>query len=169
MRKIARTFAMAALLSLSAASTAFAARPTVIDLPPISFDDPYLCGGDPVLHVEYGGTFKLTLFYDNDGNLIRDAIVGGGRITVTFSANGKSLSGASPAPFRTAYNADGSIATLTANGLNASITVPGEGVVLLDTGTIVWEGGFLGPLDFAAGPHEWFVGGDLSAFCAYFA
>jgi hypothetical protein len=168
MRKLPVVLGLAAVLCLGVAPTAFAAKPVVVNLPPVQFEDPYICGGDPVILVTYTGTFKLTLFYENDGNLIRDAIEGG-RITVTFSANGTSLTGASPAPFRTTYNSDGSIATLTANGLNAAITIPGGGVVFLDTGTIVWDGGFGGPVLVDDGPHDWFVGGDTTEFCDYFA
>jgi hypothetical protein len=169
MRRLASIFAVSSLLLLVAAPTVAAAKPVVIDLTPVAFDDPFICAGDPVILVSYTGSFKLTLFYDNAGHLLRDAIEGGGRITVTFSANGRSLTGASPAPFRTTDNADGSVTKLRADGLNTAITIPGQGVVLLDTGSLSWAGGFGGPVLAAAGPHEWFVGGDTSAFCAYFA
>jgi hypothetical protein len=168
MRKL-MSISAAVVLGLSYASTALAAPPTVILLPPVSFDDPFLCSGDPVIHVEYSGTFRLSLYTDRNGNLIRDAITGQGSITVTFSAAGKSLTSESPAPFRTTYASDGSVDTLTASGLNAAVTIPGSGVVLLDTGSITWAGGFGGSLVGSAGPHVWFLGGDTSAFCAYFA
>ena len=171
MRRLTSIIALAALCSVAFAPAALAAKPVVIDLPPVEFDDPFVCGGDPVIHVAYEGTFRLSLFFDQEGTLVRDAIVGGGRISVTFSSatSGRSLSGMSPAPFRTTYNADGSVARLTASGLNAAITIPGEGVVLLDTGSITWTGGFGGAVEGAAGPHDWFIGADTSAFCEYLA
>jgi hypothetical protein len=170
MRKLVATATLLSLLCFGLASAALAGKPEVINLPPIEYDDPFVCGGDPVLHVSYTGTFKLTLFTDNAGNLVRDAIVGGGRITVTFSdpGSGRSLSGSSPAPFRTTYNADGSVAQLRTDGLNAAITIPGEGVVLVDTGSLTWDGGFGGPVLAEHGPHDWFGSGDASAFCDYF-
>jgi hypothetical protein len=171
MRRLASILAITSLLVLAAAPAVLAAKPVVIDLPGIEYDDPLVCGGDPLVHVAYGGTFRLVLFFDQAGNLVRDAIEGGGPITVTFSADGsdRTLTGMSPAPFRTTYNADGSIATLTANGLNAAITIPGEGVVLLDTGSIMWAGGFGGPVEASGGPHDWFLGAETTAFCDYLA
>jgi hypothetical protein len=170
MRTLVSTVTLSSLLCFGFASVALAGRPDVINLPPVEFDDPYICGGDPVLHVAYTGTFKLTMFFDNTGTLVRDAIEGGGRITVTFSdpESGRSLTGSSPAPFRTTYNADGSVGQLRADGLNAAITIPGEGVVLLDTGSLTWDGGFGGPVLAERGPHGWFASAGTSAFCAYF-
>ncbi len=55
------------------------------------------------------------------------------------------------------------------NGLNAAITVPGTGVVLLDTGSITWAGGFQGPVLAESGPHGWLGSDDRQAFCDYFA
>ena len=81
---------------------------------------------------------------------------------------GRELSGAAPAVFRTTYNLDGTIASLTATGLNAAITLPGQGRILLDTGRIAWEGGFLGPTLFEAGPHGWMGSDEHEAFCAYY-
>ena len=75
----------------------------------------------------------------------------------------------SPAVFRTEYDADGSVVSLTVNGLNAAIAVPGSGIVLLDTGTITWAGGFQGPLLEDHGSHSWLGPDDASAFCGYFA
>lgn len=170
MRKLVSTVTLSSLPCFGLASAALAAQPQVINLPPVEFDDPYICGGDPVLHVAYTGTFKLTLFFDNAGNLVRDAIGGGGRITVTFSdpQSGRSLTGSSPAPFRTTYNADGSVAQVSTDGLNAAITIAGAGIVLLDAGSLTWDGGFGGPVLAEHGPHGWFGSGDASAFCAYF-
>jgi hypothetical protein len=168
MRKLGTAVMAAVLLSLGTFATASAGAPTVVYLPPVSFDDPYVCGGDPVIHVAYSGAFRLAVYSDRNGNLVRDAITPGGQVTVTFSANGTSLTSSSPAPFRTTYNADGAVAQVTAVGLNAAIRIPGAGTVLLDAGAVVWDLAFGGNVASAAGPHEWFIGGDSSAFCAYF-
>jgi hypothetical protein len=161
--------ALSSLLCLAVAPTAFASQPVVVYLPPIIYDDPWVCGGDPVIHVIYDTDTKLTMTFDQDGNLIRDTLTGGGKIFVTFSSDvsDRTLSGPSPAPFRTAYNADGSISTLQATGLNVAITIPGQGVVLLDAGVLTWDGGFGGSVDGSGGHHNWYLGGDTEAFCDY--
>jgi hypothetical protein len=148
---------------------ALAAPPTSVDIPPIVYDDPFVCDGDPVIHVTYTTSFRLVTWTDRDGTLLRDAIFAPRtRVVLTDAATGKSLSGISPAVFRTSYNPDGSIVSLTVTGLNAAITLPGQGVILLDTGMIAWEGGFLGPTLAEGGPHAWMGSDDREAFCAYF-
>lgn len=169
MRRITAIIGLSMLLVAASAPAVQAAKPVVIELPPIIYDDPFVCGGDPVVHVTYSGTLRLTLWFDAAGNLVRDAVTPGGMVTVAFSsdATDRTLTSLSPAPFRTTYNADGSIDTLTANGLNAIIAFPGDGVVLLDTGALTWAGGFGGELVASGGSHEWHVGGDVAAFCDY--
>ena len=169
MRKLASALILASAAIVAATTAAIAAPPVVVDLPPIEYDDPFVCAGDPVVHVAYNSNLKLTLFFGRDGNLTRDVIGPAGQVTVTFTNpdSGRSLSGQSPAPFRTTYNPDGSVDTLTANGLNIAITLPGEGVVLHDAGKLTWAGGFGGEIVASGGQHAWYVGGDASAFCAY--
>jgi len=169
MRRLTSISALAAIATLALAPSALAAKPVVLDLPPIIYDDPFVCGGDPVVHVEYTATLRLALTFDGDGNLLRDVIRPAGPVIVTFSVDGsdRTLSGMSPAPFRTIYNPDGSVATLTGNGLNVAITLPGQGVVLHDAGSITWTGGFGGALEGSAGHHDWYLAGDTQAFCDY--
>jgi hypothetical protein len=169
MRKKTLPFAVAILLLLGAVSGAQAGAPTTIDIPAVEFDDPFVCGGDPVIHVAYTAPFVLRLYFDADGTLVRDATFGP-RSRVIFSdpLTGRSLSGISPAVFRTTYADDGSVESVTVNGLSAAITIPKQGVVLLDTGSITWEGGFVGPTLAERGPHEWLGTDNNSAFCDWF-
>ena len=168
MRFLGALFASLALV-LTVVGSAAAAAPTRITIPPVEYDDPFVCGGDPVIHVTYTTPFKLVIWTDADGNLIRDAIFAPrSRVTLTDVATGRSLSGISPAVFRTTYAPEGSVERLTVTGLNAAIAVPGQGVVLLDTGKITWSGGFQGPVVFEGGPHGWLGSDDNAAFCAYF-
>jgi hypothetical protein len=90
--------------------------------------------------------------------------------TVTFSANGKTLSTAGPADTHVTYNPDGTIAQSVLTGLLGALTVPGYGVILLDTGYIVFAGEFAAsPVILERGPHEFFgPEADFEAFCAYF-
>ena len=89
---------------------------------------------------------------------------------VSFSANGKTLSTAGPAVEHITYNPDGSIAQTVVTGLLGALTVPGYGVILLDTGYLVFAGEFAAsPVILAKGPHELFgPEADFEAFCAYF-
>jgi hypothetical protein len=169
MRKTAGPVVAAALLLLAFSPSARAAAPITLDIPAVEFDDPFVCGGDPVIHVSYTAPFKVMLYLGRDGSIVRDATFGpGSRVVLTDNVTGRSLSGISPAIFRTTYAADGSIVSVTVNGLSAAIAVPGEGVVLLDTGTITWSGGFQGPVIASNGPHQWLGGDDNTAFCDYY-
>jgi hypothetical protein len=168
MRSFVSILASAVLLLVVAGSAA-AAAPIRVTIPSVDYDDPFVCGGDPVIHVTYDTTFKLVMWTDADGNVTRDAIFAPAtRVTLTDESTGRSLSGSSPAVFRTTYAADGSIETLRVSGLNAAITIPGAGVVLLDTGSITWTDGFQGPVLAESGPHGWLGSDDHTAFCAYF-
>jgi len=169
MRKFRFSAIASIALTLALSGVALASAPTSVEIPSVEFDDPFVCGADPVIHVSYTAPFRLVTWVDRDGTVLRDATFAlRSRVVLTDTATGKSLSGISPAIFRTAYNADGSIASLTVTGLNAAITLPGQGRILLDTGRIVWEGGFMGPTLFEAGPHEWMGSDDREAFCAYY-
>ena len=170
MHKVMRTVVGSAVLALAVAAPVAAGAPDRVTIPSVEFDDPFVCGGDPVIHVSYTTPFRLVTWYDRDGHMVRDATFAPRtRVVLTDQTTGRSLSGSSPAVFRTVYAADGSIISLTVTGLNAAITVPGSGVVLLDTGSITWAGGFQGPVLAEHGPHAWQGSGDSSAFCAYFA
>jgi hypothetical protein len=112
---------------------------------------------------DYQVTRSVTDFYDNEGNLVREVLhirfVG----TATNDETGKTLpiSGTRHLVFA----ADG---TFTETGVLRHVTVSGEGIVLHESGRVVWppeEG--LPPL-FVAGPHQ-LAEGDVAAFCAALA
>ena len=167
MRLLLASVASMALV-LSAVGTA-AAGAIRIPIPAVEYDDPFVCDGSPVIHVSYSAPFKLVMWTDADGNIVRDAIFAPrSRVILTDVETGRSLSGISPAVFRTTYAPDGSVEVLSVSGLNAAVTVPGQGIVLLDTGSISWSGGFQGPVVAEHGPHAWMGSGDADAFCAYF-
>jgi hypothetical protein len=169
MRRLGSALVVAAIVSLGAASAVNAGRPSAEWIPAVEYDDPFVCGGDPVIHVSYTSPFRLVTWYDAEGNLVRDAIFAPGtRVVLTDTSTGRSLSGSSPAVFRTTYAEDGSVESLTVTGLNAAIAVPGHGIVLLDTGQITWQGGFQGPVLAERGPHGWLGSTDRDAFCGYF-
>ena len=168
MRALSSLLAGVALASVVAGSAA-AAAPTRLTIPGIAFDDPFVCGGDPVIHVSYTASFRVVTWTDASGTITRDATFApGSRVVLSDPVTGRSLSGISPAVFRTTFAPDGSIERLTVTGLNAAITIPGTGAVLLDTGRISWSGGFLGPVEAESGPHGWFGSADHEAFCDWF-
>jgi hypothetical protein len=150
------------VLTLGLATTAAAAPPDVVEVD-VTFPDP-ICGPGIDLMFSLQGTIRIIT--QNPHNEIQ--VFPGFR--VSYSANGKTLSSPGPAVAHITYDADGSIAQTVLTGLLAAYTIPGHGVVLLDTGYIVFEGPFpTAPIGEMHGQFDFFGGeGDLTAFCAFF-
>lgn len=125
-----------------------------------------ICPFDIRVHLD--GFYKSVDYYDNSGFLYKtiNTVGGGGPFTVTNTAHGTTLTQQSEAFSEViTYNRDGTW-TYTRRGPVARFTVPGGGIVLLDTGIASWSE----PdeeLLFAGGPHQ-AVDGDFDAFCAAF-
>ena len=81
------------------------------------------------------GTARIIGFTDQSGNPVREIDLTPG-LRVSFSANGITLSTASPSLAHVTFNADGT-ATLTITGLSGHISVPGQGTVALSAGRFV--------------------------------
>jgi CBS domain-containing protein len=133
----------------------------VITRETLEFDyvDPVLsstCGFD----VQVAGTLNATekLFFDNDGNPIRVDVHVQYTGTVTNLESGLTLR--DPGAFK--FTVDFVNNTVTETGMHFAITVPGEGVVVLDAGRLVGDvsSGDL-ELIFEAGPHQHLHGGDI--------
>jgi hypothetical protein len=114
-------------------------------------------------HTEnYQITRSITEFYDNEGNLLREVVhvrfVG----TATNDETGKTLpiSGTR----HLVFDADG---TFTETGVLRHVTVRGEGIVLHESGRVIFPPEEGDPL-FIAGPHQ-LLEGDVAAFCAALA
>jgi hypothetical protein len=168
MRKLA-VFLCLSALSLVFASAARAVPPLIEPIPFPDFVDTSTCSFAIAVHFE--GTVTAHIFFDKTGTVVKEIDIFG-NFTVTFTdtrLGGKSLSTKGPAPGITTFNPDGSTDTATIVGLNAAIAIPGEGLVLLDAGRIVFEGGIGGPIRFENGPHQIFGTGDHSKFCAALA
>ena len=118
------------------------------------------------VHLE--GYYKSVEYYDGSGFLYKviNTAGGGGPFSVTETAHGTTLTQRNEAfSEMIMFHRDGTW-TYTRRGPVAKFTVPGEGVVLLDTGTASWSE----PdetLLFSGGPHQ-AVDGDFDAFCAAF-
>jgi hypothetical protein len=81
------------------------------------------------------GTARIIEFTDQSGDPVREIDLTPG-LKVSFSANGITLSTASPSLAHITFNADGT-ATLTITGLSGHISVPGQGTVALSAGRVV--------------------------------
>ena len=92
------------------------------------------CGFPVTVHLE--GTSRFTVFFDADGNLVRTLNVFPA-LTFSVSANGKTLSTASPAIDSDTVNADGTVNVFIA-GLLAHFSVPGQGIVAINTGLRIY-------------------------------
>jgi hypothetical protein len=115
-----------------------------------TFTDTTTCSFPIAVHVQ--GTVRHTNFFDQNGNVVRSLTVFPG-FKVTFSANGTSITTASPIMQTDTLNADGSV-TVALSGLLNAVTVPGQGVVAIVTGHTVLIAFTDGTLQvvFQAGP-----------------
>ena len=119
------------------------------------------------LHFHFFGSITATEYVDNSGFLYRLILKGRpGPFTVTVTAKGTMLTQQNSS-FSTQiiYNPDGSPKTITDNGPYNKFTVPGGGVVLADTGHIVFDSDL--NILFESGPRQ-ATHGDFRAFCAAF-
>jgi hypothetical protein len=125
------------------------------------------CPFDMRVHLD--GFFKSVNYYDNSGFLYKtiNSPGGGGPFTVTNTAHGTTLTQKAEAFSEVVrYNHDGTW-TYTRRGPVAKYTVPGVGIVLLETGTATWSEPDETLLFISGGPHQ-AVHGDFEEFCAAF-
>jgi len=153
MRKLALLLGLLAA-PLAVAGTASAEQPQTTTIPiSFAFVDTSSCG--PSLPIATSGTGELQITTFADGRQIRHL-----DSDVTLSANGKTVTS----------NQTGNVFVdsggRTIVGTAATITVPGEGLLVLDVGKLVLDPS--GAVLFEAAPHELFSH-DLAALCAYFA
>jgi hypothetical protein len=151
------------VLPLASAATAQAAAPTreVTTQTNLTYVDTDLCGF-PITYVE-NGTYKVTTFYNSQGTPVRTILANQRRYVATATANGKTLLTNYPLVIRTSFEDN----TRTELGLLSAYHVPGEGLILINTGRLVLDRA-TGDAVFSAGPHD-VVEGNASDFCAYFA
>jgi hypothetical protein len=135
MRRLMFLVTALVLLSPLGIGVAQAAEPAHVVIPiNDTFTDNQSCDFPVVVHLE--GTGRSTDFFDKNGNLIRTLSVFPG-LTISFSANGKTLTSASPAIDIDTFNADGTVTAFIA-GLLAHISVPGQGIIAINTGLRIY-------------------------------
>jgi hypothetical protein len=169
-RKFLAAFLITLILTTTAVGSALADAPsTVVMHVDDTFINDFDCAFPLVEHVL--GTYRDTLFFDQNGNLIREYLSpqfqGALNITWTNPVNGKSLASHEASSIMVYYNLDGSFQKLANQGLTFMVTVPGAGApLLMDVGRIVIERGK--GITFYSGTHQELIG-DTAAFCDYLA
>ena len=119
------------------------------------------------VHLE--GWYKSVDYYDSSGFRYKTINTpgGGGPFSVSNTAKGTTLTQKAEAfSEMITYNHDGT-STYTRRGPVAKYTVPGVGIVFLDTGTGTWSEPDETLLFLSGGPHQ-AINGDFDAFCAAF-
>jgi len=150
-------------VTLTLASTAMAARPQTVVIDETIPETFISCSGLEPGELLFSLKFAIHIIRTPKQEIQTVA----SRSTVTWSANGRSLTSEGSAPLMIDY----ATGQTKVPGLLAAVTIPGHGIVLLDTGLILFEGDvFTSDVVLVRGPHQSFgsEGADLEAFCAYF-
>jgi hypothetical protein len=145
---MSRVIKIAAVIAVTLTGSALWAQPaaantkvtTVFQLDD-TFVDSQTCGFDITGH--FLGPVKVADYYDNSGVRYKSIVtVGAGApLRFTLTAKGITLTMQNQAFMQVfTWNADGSVNTVTNNGPIFKFTVPGSGVVLLETGKIAFDG-----------------------------
>ena len=153
---------LAMLMSFTNVSPALAEQPSteVTVIVDYTYIDSALCGF-PIAFTE-NGTFKIKTYYDSAGNPVKLILTNMSRYTETATANGKTLTSNWPASVH--YSLENN--TVAQVGTRVAYHVPGTGVVLLETGRVVFDLA-TGDVLSTAGQHQ-LLDGSAGAFCSYF-
>jgi hypothetical protein len=169
--------AVAVSTAAALAAAAFADKPTVLErnheyvreVPHAATCKP--SGYTFTVSYHYDVVRTITEFVDNDGNVLREVIEAHFVGTATNDTSGKAL----PADGERHIVWDFVAGTWTETGTLRHVAVPGSGVVLLQSGRIVYPLPAVPQPDvipkielFEAGPHDVFEG-DYAEFCAALA
>ena len=128
------------------------------------FVDRHSCPFD--ISVHESGTFRSADFYDNNGDLYKTLLTaGGGKLTITETAKGTTLTMQNQPYLVFVDFRNGSRGSFTLDGPVFIFTSPGDGAVLLEVGRISFDRH--GNITFEAGKHQQ-TDGDFDAFCAAF-
>jgi hypothetical protein len=126
---------------------------------PISDEFDLPCGGFTV-HVSYAGFGRATTYFNEAGDPIRLQIHTTVHGSAVNTSTGRSLSDDESA----VVSIDLLTGETTINGAPAHVTAPGEGIVIHDTGRIVFDANW--NVTFEAGPHDQADQGPFQAYCS---
>ena len=144
------------------AAVAQAGAPTVVvDGAPFEHVESEPCGFD-ITFTDFG-TYKVTTFYDRDGNPLRSVVTNARRYQASATANGKTLVTNYPLVVVTS-TVDGTRIEL---GLANAYHIPGGGMLMINAGRLVLDDATREVIR-ESGNHD-VVEGDVDAFCDYFA
>jgi hypothetical protein len=164
MRRILLLITVAAMMAamLAAMADSAAATKPIVEEGTITPDEPVPigdCDGFQVLD-DFVLNFRTKLFFDENGELVRIVEQINGTDTFINSATGKQFT----SRFQNTEHFDFTAQPVRAvTGVQALLTVPGSGAVLLDVGRIVTNLE-TDEVTFQAGPHQ-LVEGDLAGLC----
>jgi len=161
-----RFMILAALALLAAPATASASASRQVDL--ISVDSSSqtdsFCSFPLTEH--QSGTYQVATFFNSAGDPTKAIITVRSHYTVSLSGNGKTLSGVQPYAEKDVLNADGDAVSRARMGVIWQFRIPDGGLVLVETGRIVYDADF--NVVFEAGPHP-VSDGATEALCNYFS
>lgn len=146
------------LLALASVTTVFAAKP---DVETFHNEGSFVaadCGSFLALE-DFVEDARVTTFFDQAGNPVRVQVHVNFEGILTNTATGLTLR--DPGHFTIVF--DLQEGTTTQVGLIFGITVPGEGIAVLDAGKIVFDEE--GNVIFEGGPHQFLEGGE-ALICA---
>jgi hypothetical protein len=155
-----------AVLGLNATSAiAAASTTTTIESVNVSYSETNTCGFELDWHIQ--GEDKVVSFFDTSGTLVKSILTATGgpfTVTVTNPASSKTATTQSQTSIViVTFNPDGSINTITENGLVFNFVLPGTGTIALDVGSVVFDSAF--NILRIGGPHQ-LETGDTAGFCA---
>jgi hypothetical protein len=161
-----RLMIVAAFALLAAPATASASASRQVDL--ISVDSTFqtdsFCSFPLTEH--QSGTYQVATFFDTAGDPTKAIITVRSHYTVSLSGNGKTLSGVQSYAEMDVFNSDGDTVSVARMGVIWQFRIPGGGLVLVETGRIVYDED--GNVVFEAGPHP-VSDGATEALCNYFS
>jgi hypothetical protein len=109
------------------------------------------------------GSFKVTDFFDENGNIVKTILTPiAGSFVTTWSANGITATSHGTPVVTITYDREGFFSSSTDVGVVFHFVVPGTGVVFAQTGRLVFEEG---GITFQAGQNQ-LVEGDTATLCA---
>ena len=135
------------LLTLTSVTTVFAAKPFVETFHNEGSFVAADCGSFLALE-DFAEDIRVTTFFDNAGNAIQAQIHVNFNGVITNSVTGRTVRD----PGHYTLTIDLQEGTSTYTGLVFAITVPGEGIAVLDAGKVVFDAE--GNVIFVGGPHQ---------------
>ena len=138
------------LLTFVPVSTAVADKPQIETFRDVEFSFVVDCGGFLAI-AEFVERDRVIVFFDNEGNPVRFQIHANFRGIVTNSMTGTSVSDRGGLTLFVDF-AEGTTAFV---GKLFGITIPGEGIAVLDAGNIVFDADF--NVIFVGGPHQFLL------------